>query len=401
MSQRPQYRPHAVGRRRFFAGGAAAGITVLGGAARAQAEPVRIGAVLPFSGGLELFGEQARIGIDLAAAEINAQGGILGRPVEIHFQDMRTDPKAAAEKARMLVLREEVIAVCGPITSSARNAMIPHMMRERTPLLYATNYEGADEDGGGCGRYLFFFNTVPNQDTAPLIPYLKEVGLGDRYYMFGANYVWPRNVFKSAKAMIRKMGGRELGEEYTAFGVKDYAPVIERIERAQPEILLFALPGADGIAFIKQAHAAGLTRRLTVAFLGFSETYLEDLGAEAGDGMYVGVPFVSTSDEPGATNFVARVRAAHGPRVGVSHYVFSHYNAIVALKEGLERAGEVSREAAVDGMSGLDFAVPTGTAGLNARDHHISLNMYIARTEQGRLRVVEALGRCDPISGCA
>ena len=117
--------------------------------------------------------------------------------------------------------------------------------------------------------------------------------------------------------------------------------------------------------------------------------------------MYVGVPFVSTSDEPGAANFVARVRAAHGPRVGVSHYVFSHYNAIVALKEGLERAGEVSREAAVDGMSGLDFAVPTGTAGLNARDHHISLNMYIARTEQGRLRVVEALGRCDPISGCA
>ena len=368
--------------------------------ATAQSQPVRVGAALPFSGGLELFGQQARIGIDLAAAEINAQGGIMGRQIEILYEDMKTDPKTAAERARKLVQRDEVIAVAGPITSSGRNAMVPHMMRLKTPLLYATNYEGADDEGGGCGRYLFFFNTVPNQDTAPLIPYLKREGIGTSYYMFGANYVWPRNMFKAAKAMIAETGGRTLAEEYTPFGVTDFTSVIRKVAASGADILLFALPGADGITFIKQAEEFGLMNNLTVAFLGFSETYLGAFGRGKGENMYVGVPFVASSDEPGVIDFVARVRRMHGPDTGVSHYVMTHYNALKALKTGLERAGTISREAAVDGMAGLNFTIPTGAASITPADHHIAMNMYIARTESGQLRVIERLGRIEPESDC-
>ena len=366
----------------------------------AKSHPVRVGAALPFSGGLELFGQQARIGIDLAAAEINAQGGIMGRQIEILYEDMKTDPKTAAEKARKLIQRDEVIAVAGPITSSGRNAMVPHMMRLKTPLLYATNYEGADDEGGGCGRYLFFFNTVPNQDTAPLIPYLKREGIGTSYYMFGANYVWPRNMFEAAKAMIAETGGRTLAEEYTPFGVTDFTSVIRKVAASGADILLFALPGADGITFIKQAGEFGLMNNLTVAFLGFSETYLGAFGRGKGENMYVGLPFVASNDEPGVIDFVARVRRMHGPDTGVSHYVMTHYNAIKALKAGLERAGTISREAAVDGMAGLNFTIPTGAASITPADHHIAMNMYIARTEGGQLRVIERLGRIEPVSNC-
>ena len=384
----------------------AAATTVTAAASRfalpaiAQSQPVRVGAALPFSGGLELFGEQARIGIDLAAAEINAQGGILGRQIDILYEDMKTDPKTAAEKARKLIQRDEVIAVAGPITSSGRNAMVPHMMRLKTPLLYATNYEGADDEGGGCGRYLFFFNTVPNQDTAPLIPYLKREGIGTSYYMFGANYVWPRNMFKAAKAMIAETGGRTLAEEYTPFGVTDFTSVIRKVADSGADILLFALPGTDGITFIKQAGEFGLMNNLTVAFLGFSETYLGAFGRGKGENMYVGVPFVASSKEPGVMDFVARVRRMHGPDTGVSHYVMTHYNALMALKAGLERAGTISREAAVDGMAGLNFAIPTGEASITPADHHIAMNMYIARTEGGQLGVIERLGRIEPVSNC-
>nr|WP_173642338.1 ABC transporter substrate-binding protein [Bradyrhizobium sp. 41S5] len=65
--------------------------------------PVRVGAVLPFSGGAELYGEQARLGLDLAAKDINAAGGILGRLVEIIYADDKTRPQAAAEAMRSLV----------------------------------------------------------------------------------------------------------------------------------------------------------------------------------------------------------------------------------------------------------------------------------------------------------
>src|SRR4051812_41116279 len=91
-------------RRRFV--GAAAALTAasaLGRRAAAQSTPIRLGAVLEFSGGLELFGNQARLGIDLAAKEINAAGGILGRPVEIIYEDNKTDPKTAVERATKLI----------------------------------------------------------------------------------------------------------------------------------------------------------------------------------------------------------------------------------------------------------------------------------------------------------
>ncbi|MFQ5784801.1 MAG: substrate-binding protein [Alphaproteobacteria bacterium] len=391
--------------RRKFIRSVAASATVAGFGglafpAIAQTRTVKVGVAQPFSGGLELFGEQARIGLDLAASEINAAGGVMGHKLELIYEDMKTDPKTAAEKARKLIQRDEVIAVSGPITSSGRNAMVPHMMRLKTPLLYATNYEGADDQGKGCGRYLFFFNTVPNQDTAPLIPYLKGEGIGTSYYMFGANYVWPRNMFKAAKDMIGQIGGATLAEEYTPFGVKDFTSVIRKVADSGAEILLFALPGADGITFIKQAEEFGLMKKLTVAFLGFSETYLGAFGEGKGENMYVGVPFVASSDEPGVADFVARVRKMHGADTGVSHYVMTHYNSLFALKRGLERVGRIDREAAVDGMAGLDFRIPTGGASITQGDHHIAMNMYIARTEGGSLKVIKPLGRIDPVSHC-
>ena len=389
-----------AGRRTFLArAGAATLAGAIGFPAIAQARPIPVGAVLPFSGGLELFGEQARIGLDLARAEINAGGGILGRPVEILYRDSRTDPKTAAERARELIQRDDAIAIAGEILSSSREAMAPIMDGLKTPLLYATNYEGANDQGGGCGRYLFFFNTVPNQDTAPLIPWLNAQGKGNRYYMFGQNYVWPRNMFKAAKPMITQVGGSVVAEEYTAGDEKDFVPVIRKIADSGAQILLFALPGAPGITFIKQAEEFGLLRRVTVAFLGFSETYLGAFGEGKGENMVAGVPFVASDPDPGVRDFVTRVRAMHGANTGVSHYVFAHYNALMALKGGIERSREVSREGAVNGMTGLQLATATGSMTITP-DHHLAMQMYIARTEAGQLRVVEKLGVVAPQSGC-
>ena len=72
-----------------------------------SAEPIRIGAVLPFSGGVELYGGQAKLGIDLAVREINAGGGILRRPVEVIYEDDETNPSAAEDATRKLIERSE------------------------------------------------------------------------------------------------------------------------------------------------------------------------------------------------------------------------------------------------------------------------------------------------------
>lgn len=385
-----------ISRRKFMgAMGATAMASTIGMPAIAAGKTIKIGAVQPFSGGLELFGNQAKMGLDLAVAEINAGGGIMGHQVEMLYEDGKTDPKTSVEKARKLIERDEVMAISGPITSAGRDAMAATMERGRTPLLYATNYEG-----GICNRYLFSFNTVPNQDTAPLIPYLKEEGLGDSYYMFGADYVWPRNMFKTAKGIIGDIGGTTVGEEYTPFGVKDFSSIIRKISDSGAKILLFALPGADGITFIKQAEEFGLTKKMTIAFLGFAETYLGAFGEGKGEGMYAGVPFVARSPEPGVQDFVSKIRKANGDDAVVSFYVMTHYNSLIALKGGLEKAGKVDKEALIDGMAGLSFEIPTGPARITEKDHHVAMNMYIARTSNGTLNIAKKLGVIEPAPQC-
>jgi branched-chain amino acid transport system substrate-binding protein/urea transport system substrate-binding protein len=385
-------------RRAFLTTGLALGTTLAGtkfpSPAIAAKAPVLVGAVQPFSGGLELFGNQAKLGLDLAVKEINEDGGILGHPVELLYEDNKTDPKTSVERTTQLIKRDDVVAVTGPITSNARDAMAPTVKRLTTPLLYATNYEG-----GACDRYIFSFNTVPNQELAKLTPHLAGT-FGDSFYMFGADYVWPQKMFEAAEGLIAGLGGKSLGKEFTPWGVKEFTPVIRRIADSGAKVLLFALPGADGITFIKQAEDFGLLNNVTVGFLGFSEAYLGAFGEGKGQNMWVTVPLVASSDEPGVQDFVGRIRANAGEDVVISHYVMTHYNAMMALKAGLEKAGEISREGAVDGIAGIEIDSPTGKVSVDAANHHVTMNMYLAKTEGAGLEVVEALGALAPEPGC-
>jgi len=377
-----------------LAAGASAGISTLGFPAVAANDPIRIGAVQPFSGGLELFGGQAKLGIDLAVKEINDAGGIMGSPVEVIYEDNKTDPKASVERTTKLIQRDEVIAVTGPITSNARDAMAPTHKRMKTPLLYATNYEG-----GACGRYIFSFNTVPNQELAKLLPHMNA-NTGDSYYMFGADYVWPQKMFETAERIVSGLGGKTVGKEFTPWGVKEFAPVIRRIADSGAKVLVFALPGGDGITFIRQAEGFGLLKDVTVAFLGFSEAYLGAFGEGGGQNMWVTVPLVSASSEPGVKDFAARIRKNAGEDVVISHYVMTHYNAMMALKAGLEKTGRADCESLVDGLEGLTIGSPTGDVSIGAKDHHVTMNMYLAKTEGAGLSTVQALGALAPEAGC-
>jgi ABC-type branched-subunit amino acid transport system substrate-binding protein len=209
-------------------------------------------------------------------------------------------------------------------------------------------------------------------------------------------------MFEASRATIDQLGGTIVGEEYVPlFTVKDYASIIKKIADSGAEILVFALPGVDGVTFIRQAEEFGLLQKLTVGFLGFTETYLGAFGEGKGEGMYACVPFVASDPAPGVQDFVGRIRAMHGADTVVSFYVMTHYDALMALKGGLEQSGEISREAAVDGMAGLTYGVPTGPSTIMPEDHHSVLNMYISKTAGGKIEVVEPLGIIEPAPQCA
>ncbi|WP_431017308.1 ABC transporter substrate-binding protein [Bradyrhizobium pachyrhizi] len=355
-------------------------------------EPIRIGAVLPFSGGVELYGQQAKLGLDLAAKDINAAGGILGRPVEVIYVDDKTRPGSAAEAMRSLIEKQGVLAVVGPITSQNLNALVPIAESSKTPLLYATNYEG-----GKCSRYLFSFGAVPNQELGQLLPYMTRT-FGNTYFLLGADRVWPHQMFGIAQPLIEKLGGKVVATKYTLGTETDFSPLIKEIAASKAKVLLFALKG-DGMDFIRQADDAGLLKDITVAFLGLSEV---DLGIFRGKGqnMVTVVPAVAASEDPAVKAFVAKARAAAEPGVAVSNYVMTHYSTLIALKAAAEKAGKLDKEAIIDAMAGLAIPSPTGPVTLG-QDHHVAMNMFIAKTQGSELVQVRALGEIAPEPECS
>jgi branched-chain amino acid transport system substrate-binding protein/urea transport system substrate-binding protein len=88
-----------------------------------------------------------------------------------------------------------------------------------------------------------------------------------------------------------------------------------------------------------------------------------------------------------------------GADATVSNYVMTHYNALMAVKAGLEKAGKVDKEAMIDALEGLTIQAPTGKVTLG-KDHHATMNLFIAKTKGRKLVTVRALGAIAPDPGC-
>lgn len=375
--------------RRRLLQGAAASAAALGLGfpyiARA-ADPIKVGVLQPLSGGLENLGQQGVQGTQLAIEEANEAGGVLGRPFELVIADDRTDPKTAVERARELIQRDQVVAIFGPVTSANRDAIQPTIERFKTPLFYATDYEG-----GVCSRYVICYSGLPDQWVSPFIPFLEQ-HYGDTFFLFGSDYVWPRKMNEAVRKAAEQAGGRIVGEEYTPFGVKDFTSTVRKIEQSGAKVLVLDVVGADAITFVKQFVAAGGKTRTKLAWLGYSENYIPGLTRDESEGIVTVANFISTLDKPEARAFVAKVRKRFGERAIVSNTVDAHYMLTRFFVEGVKRAGVVNKEKIIDSVTGFPLQSGNGMVRLRPEDRHADLNVVIAETRSQKQVLLKDLG---------
>jgi len=375
--------------RRRLLQGAAASAAALGLGfpyiARA-ADPIKVGVLQPLSGGLENLGQQGVQGTQLAIEEANEAGGVLGRQFDLVIADDRTDPKTAVERARELIQRDQVVAIFGPVTSANRDAIQPTIERFKTPLFYATDYEG-----GVCSRYVICYSGLPDQWVSPFIPFLEQ-RYGDTFFLFGSDYVWPRKMNEAVRKAAEQAGGRIVGEEYTPFGVKDFTSTVRKIEQSGAKVLVLDVVGADAITFVKQFVAAGGKTRTKLAWLGYSENYIPGLTRDESEGIVTVANFISTLDKPEARAFAAKVRKRFGERAIVSNTVDAHYMLTRFFVEGVKRAGVVNKEKIIDSVTGFPLQSGNGMVRLRPEDRHADLNVVIAETRSQKQVLLKDLG---------
>lgn len=377
------------------AGLAVAGMTGLPRLARA-AETIKVGVLQPFSGGLEALGEQGGQAVRLALEEANDAGGVLGgRMFEIIRADTKTDPKTAVERTNELIRRYKVNAIIGPVTSAERDAIRPLVERYKTPLLYATDYEG-----GTCSRYLTMYSSVPAQWVNTFIPYITENG-AKNLYLIGSDYVWPRKINEAIRAIAGQSGATITAEEYAPWGVKDYTGTLRKIASSGADMVVMSIVGADAITFVKQFVAAGLKDKIKIAFFGFSENYIAGLTNAESDGILTACNFTEALDKPEAKELVAKMRAKFGPKAIVSNTVDAHYTLTRFYIEGIKRANSDNKEAITDAMVGHSMLSGNGEVLLRASDRHADLNILIAQAKDGRMVIKKDIGRVVAPQQCS
>lgn len=374
-----------VSRRAFVKTGvAAAGIGGLagcaGGLGGGGGGPVKVGVLSPLSGAWTVYGKAHRRGFELAMDEVNENGGINGRDVEVIVEDTKTDPKTVTEKAQKVIRQDNVDVVAGTFSSASRNAAAPVVTQEDKVLLYPTFYEGQDQENfpGTCNDLIFMFGIIPSQQAGPWMDYMTSEH-GKNFYMVGSDYVWPHVTNRRVKSSLEDLGGNVVGEEYIPLGTSDFGSVLSRISNSDADIVFGTLTGTDTIAFAKQFYSRGLNEEFTYWTVDDEEFATQGKGVEASAGTYVSFDYFQTIDTDTNNSFVEKVKSKYGQDAGMDTVGAAMYNAGHMFAKAANEVGSVNTDDIIGGLEGLSFTGPQGQVQMREKDHQNVLPSYLAR----------------------
>ena len=268
----------------------------------------------------------------LAAAELNAAGGVLERQVELVIADAGMIGQDAKSASRDLVELDEVDAIIGMHASHLRHP-IADAIGGRVPYVYAPMYEGGEQDG----------NVLPIGGTdiellGHTIPALMERRRAERFYLLGNDYIWPRSAMKLAQRVVGRFGGRLVGKSLVGFG-GDYEQVLPAIRRSGADVVVTFLLGEESIRFNRAFTAAGLAAHCLRLAFAVDETVLYGGGSDVHDNLYVGTTYIAAAGTRRSEHFLELYRSQFGPMVPPATVFGQCCYDSVHLLAGLARSG--------------------------------------------------------------
>jgi branched-chain amino acid transport system substrate-binding protein len=276
---------------------------------RAQADKIKIGHLTPLTGFLGALGGYAQLGIRMAAEEINAAGGVMGRPLEVMSEDS-VNPATAATKAQRMLDQDGAAVLMGEINSAS--ALTIMQVADRNKRLYMQI--GARSDalrGKNCSRYTFHVD-IPSTVMVNAVgkALVRDNMMKDKkFFTLTADYIFGHDLARAAKSFFDTNGGKLIGDELVATDVTDFSPYLLKIRQARPDVVCSNLAGNQVTNLVKQYAEFGLPYPIVGFNLNTADAWA------AGDGNLSGTwPTVwyHTLDVPASKTFVANFIKKNG-----------------------------------------------------------------------------------------
>jgi branched-chain amino acid transport system substrate-binding protein len=270
-------------------------------------EPIKIGVNNPLTGIYTALGKNEVAGMELATEQVNAKGGILGRPIQLVIEDSTSDKTdVAVQKARKLIQSDKVDFLIGNVNSS--HAIAIAQVASELKVLHIVPGGHADAVTGSACHWTTFriCNTGAMQGNAMAGPLINKIG--KRYYVIAQDYAFGHAVQEGLTKAAAKVGGVSVGVEFFPLGTTDYSAILIKARAANPDVIVDLAAGDDGINSIKQAVQFGLDKQVKIAGMQQELEVVEGLPPEARIGSWLFEWYWNQPNVPHVAEFVAAIR---------------------------------------------------------------------------------------------
>jgi branched-chain amino acid transport system substrate-binding protein len=352
----------------------------------AQSGPIKIGVVTPLSGTYTPIGEQVKMGLDLAAREINAAGGINGRKINLIYEDEEANPAVATQKAEKLFQVEKVDFLTGTVNSGSTLAV--GQVAERNNKLIATSVSFADSiTGDKCSPNVFRVNARAGMQSAALAAWVdKEIPKANIFFI-GPDYEMGRSTVSAFKRASTEKGAKDVGEVFAPLDNKDYSPYFGQVRAAKPNVIYTSVAGNDTVRLFSQMEEYGVNKGVTL--VGASGTVTsQNMGAigKSANGFVTGVGYSPKLDNPANKKFVADFQKAYNKLPDL--YGADSYGLLYFYKAAVEKAKSTETDKVRTAMDDLSWQTPQGIKKMRAGDHQAMQDMFAVRVENGEFNIV-------------
>ena len=358
----------------------------VGAASASAAEPIRLGYFMSMTGRDASFGETSIRGARLAVAEINAAGGVLGRPLELIVADNRSVAGESATAVKKLIARDKVVALIGECVSARTLEAAPVAQTAGVPLVTPASTNPRVTEIGNCIFRVCFADPFQGEVLATFA--YRRLGLRRAALLVDSGAPYSVGLTEAFRRAFTALGGEIVVRQQYTGGDRDFRAQLTTIRAARPDFIF--LPSY----YIEAGLAAKQARELGIAFplIGgdaYEAPQFLDISPAALEGTYYCTHFSPENRDPAAQAFVARFRREFN--LAPNGLAALTYDAVRLVADAIARAGTTERGSLRAALAATrDFPGVTGRTTIDAR-RDAAKDAAIMMVHDGRIEFVESV----------
>ena len=340
--------------------------TPIGTVIETDSDEIKVGIVHSLSGSLAMSEAPIVDAELLAIEEINAAGGVLGKPLVPIVEDSASDWPTFAEKAEKLIDRHQVAVVFGGFTTESRKAMLPVVSAKDRLLWYPGAYEGEE-----CAKHVFYADATANQQIEPAVDWMLA-HKSKSFFLVSSN---ARTVHDVVKARLKDRGGKVAGESFVPFSTGanvDMKPVVNDIKKAMPDggVVFSALVGNHNRIFFKELRSENLSAdEYPVMSVRLAEEEMAQIGPEFLRGHYATWNYFQSLQTPDNEAWIEKFQKKYGPDRVIGSPMEAAYVMVYLWAQAVEEAGTTETKAVRQAAYNQTFKAPGGAVAVRPNNH--------------------------------